>query len=249
MGEEEDVRAFRRRLQSVRAAVVGPGGKYLALYGRNRAAEQQASVVVYRPDGDSYRELKVLAQGDAPSVDWNLSAGGRLLAAGESGEIRLWDTTSWKDVTPPYLRLLKLFSPLSLSPGGHFIASGGFQGPSTLVNLSSGRVSPLPDTVMVRQIAFSQDERYLGLGLYDGFLHVFETDSPEREVARIPLGSDITALAFGDDNKYVVTASDDARAGGTAEKGGRVLRIWLLQPGNLIAEARERVRQFTQSAR
>src|SRR5262249_34261581 len=81
----------------------------------------------------------------------------------------------------------------------------------------------------------------LGLGSAEGILHVFETSRPEDEIARLQHTGEVTAIAFSDDSRYVATASSARHPNHLDEEESFPLRIWLLQPADLITEAQGRL--------
>ena len=112
---------------------------------------------------------------------------------------------------------------------GTFFYSGLY-----LVNLSDGQVKVLTQDTSRTSFALSPDERYIALGSAEGIVHVFETERPEAEVARLSHLGGTEAIAFSDDGKYIA-------AGGGAPVLGHALRVWLLQPDALRCEAQMRL--------
>lgn len=64
-------------------------------------------------------------------------------------------------------------------------------------------------------------------------------------VARLQHIGAVTAVAFSEDNRYVVTASSDPHSYGLDEEESYPLRVWLLQPADLMREATERIARLT----
>ena len=137
---------------------------------------------------------------------------------------------------------------ISLSPGGHFLVTTDRKNRTWLLDLSRGPAAEmrrLLDDTGVESIAFSRDDRYLGIGsdAGEGQLHVFDTGTSEGvlEIAVLQHTGKVTAVSFSDDSRYVVTASSDQHAYRLDEEESYPVRIWLLQPGDLIAEATARL--------
>jgi WD40 repeat protein len=110
-----------------------------------------------------------------------------------------------------------------------------------LLDLSAGRKSKpvrLLDNASVTSFAFSPDGQHLGLASEEGIAYVFETRSPDNEVARLQHTGRVTAVAFSDDGKYVATASNAQNR--FDPKESYPLRVWLLRPEDLLAQAKAR---------
>jgi WD40 repeat protein len=249
-----DVWSRRRRtavfgdvLRSVEVAAVSPGGKFLALSGPNK--ESKPALFVFRLEHDSYRKWKSIPRADEDTPEYLSTNGQRLVVLNSYTEqYRVWDVSDGRDVSPASLAKAGDVSHMALSPGGRFLALADLGDRAQLLDLSQGRKSkliPLLDATSIRSLAFSSDERYLGLGSDEGILYVFDTFRPEDEIARLQHTGAITAMAFSDDNRYLATASSDPHPYHLDEEESFPLRIWLLQPGDLIAEARRRLAPFS----
>lgn len=251
-GRRKRTAVFGDVLQRVEVATVSPGGKFLALSGPNK--EGEPALFVFRLERESYRKWKSIPQADdelETSVAMSLSTDGQRLAVLYSYAeqfVRVWDVGSGSDVSPESLAKAGDVSQMALSQGGRFLVLADSDGETQLLGLSQGRKAkliPLLDATSISSLAFSSDERYLGLGSYEGILYVFDTFRPEDEIARLQHTGAITAIAFSDDNRYLATASSDPHPYDIEEEESFPLRIWLLQPGDLIAEARERLAPFS----
>ena len=138
---------------------------------------------------------------------------------------------------------------MRLSPGGRFLVLMDLEHRTQLLDLSKGQKAeliPLLDATAIRCLAFSSDERYLGLGSDDGILHLFCTLRPEDEIARLQHTGTVTAVAFSDDGRYLATASSDPHPNHINEEESFPLRIWLVQPTDLMTEAQERLAALSQ---
>ena len=62
------------------------------------------------------------------------------------------------------------------------------------------------------------------------------------EIALLQHTGKVTAVAFSDKSKYVATASSDAHPYRVHEEQSYPVRVWLLQPLDLINEAESRQR-------
>jgi WD40 repeat protein len=265
---------FGARLGSVKTVALSPDAEYLALTGPVAGGDAQ-TLVVYRADGETFREWKRLPPelfditfpamtefGERPvsatPVRVSLSAGGRVIAAAYPRPslsypgavvVRIFDVVAGRDVTPesagqiiniPYVDAWDEYL-TSVSPCGRYVAVASGHGRALLINLSTGRADELFEEASVSRLAFSPNGRHLGLGTNDGTLHVFDTARPDDEIATLQHTGEITAFGFSNDGKYVVTASDDPDSRGPDKKGSYPLRVWLLRPKELLAEADARM--------
>lgn len=235
--------------QGVRAAAVGTGGKFFALVGEEKSGD---SVVVYRREGDSYRSWKSIKGGDHEDpVSVSLSADGRRVAVHyTSGEefSRVWDVRDEGDpfdASPDSLKAASYVRSLDmlLSPDGRFLVTTDIDGLTQLLDLSGGKKAKLEtllDSTTVTSRAFSADGRYLGLGSDKGILYVFDTKSTldSKEVARLQHAGSVDGVAFSDDGKYVATTGNAQNRFDTTES--YPLRVWLLRPEDLLAQAKAR---------
>ena len=64
-------------------------------------------------------------------------------------------------------------------------------------------------------------------------------------VARLQHIGAVTAVALSEDNRYVVTASSDPHSYRLDEEESFPLRVWLLQPADLMKEVAERIARLT----
>jgi WD40 repeat protein len=216
------------------------------------ATDGAQTIVVYRKTGDSYLEWKRLPQNNLIEK-MVLSADGQRLAIlyqYDSNFARVFDLNTEKDVMTNKLEQLSDVKIIMLSPDGRFLAAVGRTDDPTradrpnrtqLLDLTKGVTTTLLDDTLVECISFSPDGRYLGLGSDEGIVHVFATSAPDDEIARLQHIGRITAIAFSDNDKYVATASSDSHPYRIAEEESYPLRVWLLQPEDLIAEAENRL--------
>jgi WD40 repeat protein len=105
----------------------------------------------------------------------------------------------------------------------------------------------LLDDTVVNALAFSRDGRYLGLGTEEGIVHVFETERPDDEIARLRHTERVTGVAFSDDGRRVATASGMPNRFDTKESFP--LRVWHLRPDALLAEAAWRLEDLRKAGR
>jgi WD40 repeat protein len=242
---------FTDNLRSVNAATLSPGGRFLALSSSHQSG---ALVVVYRLEDGSYKEWKKLQQNDIVNTLFLSRDGRTLVVRNHEDTARVFDVSSEADVTPDSLLTLRGVKAVALSSDGRFLLVAGRDGQTRLLDLAKGpkvAMLPLLDHTPMESLVFSPDLRYAGLGSEEGILHVFDLKSPQgiKEIARLTHTGRVTAVAFSNDNKYVATASSDPHPIPIQEEESYPLRVWLLRPGDLIAEAERRLKGLPQYPR
>lgn len=252
---------FGAALSEVKTAALSPGADLLALFGPSRQGGAP-TLTVYRAEGDAFVESKLLPAAALPGWSYDnpsklaLSADGRVVAAhfsrGSRGYVRVFDLADGRDLTTESLKSLDTLSSMTLSPSGRLVAvaqvsnvaSQRQNGKVLLIDLNTGSVVTLANDTVLASFAFSRDGRLLGVGTADGLLRVFDTERPDEEVARLEHTGAVTAVSFSDDGKYVATASSDPHRNQLDEEESFPLRIWLLRPDDLIAEAAARMKSL-----
>lgn len=260
-GGGKRVARFGATLREVKTAALSPNADLLALFGPTRQ-NGAPTLAVYRAEGDAFVESKLMPAGELPGWSYDnpdalsLSADGRVIAAhfsrGSRGYVRVYDLAAGRDLTTESLKSLDTLSSMTLSPAGRFVAVAQVAnvasqrqiGRVLLIDLTTGNVVTLADDTVLTSFAFSRDGRHLGVGTLDGLLRVFDTERPGEEVARIQHTGGVTAVSFSDDGKYVATASSDPHANRLDEEESYPLRVWLLRPDDLIAEAEGRLKSL-----
>lgn len=237
------------------------GAKFLALYGPDN--QDGKSIVVYRRHGDSYVEWQRLPN-QPPELHptMRLSADGRRLVVSyyntkAKKELRVWDVGTGRYESPESVQryLESVFfdvDEVRLSADGRFLVLHSVGFPTRLFDLSGGRepvqildATEAADTTVV---AFSPDSRYVGACSGKGVVRIFELNGSRGpiEVARLQNPGGIEALAISDDGKYVAAASSYAPLQQLGMGARNHLRIWLLQPQDLLPEAEARARSIRQ---
>lgn len=239
--------------REVKKAAISPGGRFFALAGTDK--QGKLSIVVYRSSGDTYERWKVIPNEDEhPDVtDLSLSADGRRLAVvydyGGSF-VRVWDVAAARDISPVCLKQNRKGRPIIdnvnraiISPNGNYVlvSTEDFTGVIDLSKGSGAELKFLVDSTKITALAFSTDSRYVGLGSDEGLLHVFESARPDDEIALLEHTGKVTAVAFSNDGKYVATASSDPHPYHINEDESFPIRVWLLQPQDLLKEATARL--------
>jgi WD40 repeat protein len=252
-------------LHDVTVATVSPGGKFLAIYGRN--SEEKRAIAVYSTQGGAGLSPRIILQHDvhemAGPADASeekfvlskmlLSADGRRLAVSYTHAdnfVRVWNLTEGIDITPYCLQGLVTTNrergcqvsnteSVALSFDGGLLAVSD-AGVTQLFDLSKDREAP-PLTVLtkvsVASLAFSPDRRYFGVGSYEGLLYVLDSQFGWAQAARLAHDGAIRAVTFTGDGSHVATVSDVLNPGDPNHS----LRIWLLQSDRLLAEASARL--------
>ena len=266
-GKKKQTATFDSTLGAVRAAALSKRGDFLVL-------SDSEYFIVYHSDGNSFKEQKRFKNPyDARELadKMSLSADGGKLAVihGYADYVMVWDILGRpNEITPEILRFQKGqkskgferahgIKLIALSPSGLFLVAADEEKQSWIIDLSAGRTARM-DTLLndtqIESMGFSADDRYLGLGSDEGVLHIFDVKTSEgtTEIATLQHEGRITNVVFSDDNKYVATVSTNrpvvelypAAYGANEEKYSYPIRIWLLQPRELLKVARARLKSI-----
>jgi WD40 repeat protein len=262
-GKKKQTATLGSSLEEIDAAALSKRGDFLVLSAK---ASDGWLFIVYRSDGSSFKEWKRFKNPYEPVDQMSLSADGGKLAVihkyANANYVRVWDVVTENEITPESLRPQKGqqsegfdrgpdMKLIALSPSGRFLVAADQKHQSWIIDLSAGRTAgmgTLLDDTQIESMGFSVDDRYLGLGSNEGILHIFDLKTSEgvAVVATLLHQGIVTNVVFSDDNKYVATASSDRHAYGLAEEESYPIRIWLLQPRDLLKEARARLQSINQ---
>lgn len=165
----------------------------------------------------------------------DISPDGHLLAAGDSGTVRLWDLSR---PDQPALRgqVQGSAQTLAFSPDGHLLAVGGEDDAVRLWDVTRPS-DARQDSIMngqrlgVTAVAFSHSGSALGVGDEDGVIQLWQVSDPFHPVPGSRLtghSSGIAQLAFSQDDKTLASASTDGAALGTDGVSGQngTVRLW-----------------------
>lgn len=133
-------------------------------------------------------------------------------------------------------------------PADQYLFAAGGSGHSQLLHLPTKRARTLLRDTHVGAAAFSRDGRHLAVGTGEGLVRVYRTSDFDSEVARLPHEGSVTAIAFSDDARYVVTTGARRGPYGTG-KEDFPLRVWLLRHEDLLTEAAHRLERLPKFAR
>jgi WD40 repeat protein len=258
------------RLREVSAATIAPEGRFFALYG----TDQRGGRAILVSAVDDREAPKFLPQGsvregpdggDAISEDeefnilqMDLSADGQRLAVLYTYAeqfARVWDVATGRDVSPGVLKGLPQASSMTvpdhmlLSPAGRYLVLTHDE-TIALLDLSEGEAATprqLSEHTAMTSLTFSSDDRYLAVGGDHGTLHIFDTRRLGDEIALLKHEGPITAAAFSADDSRVAVATtfrDNVKRSTSS-----VIRVLLLRPTDLLAEANSRLSALQRAGR
>src|SRR6185369_9877105 len=257
-GKKKQTATFGSTIKKAEAAALSKRGDFLVV-----SAELADGwyFIVYHSNGNSFTEWKRFKNPHEPVEMMSLSADGGKLAVihkyDKANYIRVWDVVNRNDITPESLNFKKGpesegyssapdMALIALSPSGRYLVAADQRHQSWIIDLYAGRsagMGTLLDDTQIQSIGFSADDRYLGLGSDEGILHIFDLKTAEgvTEIASLQHEGAVTNVVFSDDNKYVATASSDRHPYRLEEEESYPIRIWLLQPRDLLKEATARL--------
>jgi len=146
--------------------------------------------------------------------------------AGHDGQIRLWDTLTWKrDQTMPFQPHKGAVSAVCFHPTRRVLASGDSYGAAMQVDLSSGRFMKLiGHSKEISRIAYSPDGAVIATGSWDSTARLFSATTGIHQHT-LEHGAWVRWLAFSPGGTQLATACSDG-----------VLRLWDCADGTLIHE-------------
>ena len=165
---------------------------------------------------------------EAPMRAVTASSLGPLAAtAGHDGQIRLWDTVTWKrDQSMPFQPHKGAVSAVGFHPSRWVIASGDSYGNAMQIDLNSGRFMKLTGhSKEISRIAYSTDGALIATGSWDGTARLFSATTGIHQHT-LEHGAWVRWLAFNPGGSQVATACSDG-----------VLRLWNCADGELVHEA------------
>jgi WD40 repeat protein len=186
-------------------AVTGEGGalrlfdaRTLRPAGELPGMRSSSQAVTFSPDGRN------IAAGE---LGVNAPGGG-----GAGGRVHVWDAPRGADAPADPRFSFRLVSPsLAFSPDGRQLAAAGIEEPSEIRDVASGKlVARLNTSEFARSVAFSPDGRLLAIGLYDGRIELWSTET-WKQVGRPLEGQTgrIISPEFSPDGRTLATSSAD----------------------------------------
>jgi tetratricopeptide (TPR) repeat protein len=142
------------------------------------------------------------------------SPDGKTLAAGtQFNLVKLWDTTSGKEMLSLSQEREWSSSVVSLgfSPNGRTLATGSNRGTVRLWDAGTGKLlaSLKGDTAGINSIAFHQDGKTLATAGVDWTVRLWDVDSGQERIALKGHKAEIFSMAFSPDGSTLATGSGD----------------------------------------
>jgi WD40 repeat protein len=137
----------------------------------------------------------------------------------------------------------KAISTTAFSADDGWLFVAGHDRMTTLVELSGepGIRMRTAQFATVTASRFDAAARRLAIGSEDGVVRVLDLRDPIREMVRLTDSGSITAMAFNPDGKRIATASTRTFTSRYDSDEDYAVHVWLLDPHELIADARSRV--------
>jgi eukaryotic-like serine/threonine-protein kinase len=230
---------------SVVCVTFHPEGKHLATAGADRLVKvwdltTDPAVKVFEGPCDAIRTL-----GGAYTVAYTVAfspPNGRLVAAGNDGDVNVWDWKNWKKGDRP-LHTFSGYSgnsiPVAFSPDGRILAAGGGgQEGQRLWDMETGELfrPPLPGRGFpVNALAFSPDGGRLASAGLDRMVYVHDTTTPADEpLSKLIHSGNVLCVAFSRNGRLVASAGED-----------KTVRVWDATTGREVLGLRGHTRVCT----
>jgi WD40 repeat protein len=154
------------------------------------------------------RELVSLITGDPKSASSSVafSPDGKMLAAACDVKVKLWDTSTWKDLTPLKDHINKINS-VAFSPDGKMLASASYDYKVKLWDVGTGKVvHTMEHTAGVLSVAFSPDGKMLASSSYDKTVKLWDVGTGLLLPNQLPgYSQGVLSVAFSPDGKILAT--------------------------------------------
>jgi WD40 repeat protein len=157
--------------------VFSPNGRLLAAAGREIEAGRASTAKIL--DAVTHKIVAVLAGHTDVVLSVGFSPDGRILATcGADDSIKLWETTTWKEI-PPALRQKDVVVSLAFSPKGKRIASSSSDGTMRIWNVETRReLASLKLESATQYITFSPNGQTLAAYGWDHTLRLWRAPVP-----------------------------------------------------------------------
>jgi WD40 repeat protein len=147
-------------------------------------------------------------------VTFSSDSQGRLLAsAGSDGTVRIWDTTTGREIAASPLAHEGVVDGMAFSPDSQFLASGGSDGIVRIWDTATWKPAPvsLPTNGNIRCLAFNPDGQLLAWGTSNAVVQVWNKATGDIQTLRGHLKV-VRGVAFSPDGRFIASASQDGTA-------------------------------------
>ena len=226
------LRMFLPANSQVNAVAFNPNGAEVVVTGEQNGAVELWEVKIGVLPRTLGRHV-----GAVTGVKFN-PAGTLVASGGEDHTVKLWNTASGAVVHTLTGHKLNIMA-VAFSPDGSTLASASLDGTVKLWDVASGKElrTISGHTNAVSDVAFSQDGKYLATGSWDRTARIWDVTSGAEQMS-FKTETSVNGVAFGHDGKRLAVASEDT-----------VPHLYILEKGDLMQQARDRIRSIGRKLR
>lgn len=153
--------------------------------------------------------------------------GHSIVTSGVQGFVRVWDTATLRESTPPFAHDGAAVGHVGFSPDGSRLVTGSVDGVIRVWDLNTGQVvvGPLFEQRPVLAVCFSPDGRLLATGSEDRTARIWDAETGIARTAPLKHNHWVGVVRFSPDSSRLVTGSSDNTA-----------RIWDVASGLPLSE-------------